>query len=362
MIMETTLRDSFLQLVRLGIGTSKDSFISNSVDWSQLKTLADEQGLSAIILDALNTGASNLTNLMPLQFKLEWIGEVMQNYEQRYKKYEKAIGTLADFYGQHGFKMMVLKGYVCSLNWPKPDHRPCGDIDTWNFGKQKEADFLIKKELGITIDEGHHIHTVFEWQGFTVENHYDLVNTYRHKNNVELNNLFKKLAVDDSNTISIDGHNVYCASVQFNALFLISHALAHFAASEINLRQILDWAFFVNRHHREIDWDWLIMQVERFHMKSFFDNVNAICVEDLGFNKDIFHLSLLSPICKERVLDDIIYPRYTGGAPKSFLRRLVWKWRRWKGNSWKRALCYQESNWSSFCSSFISHLAKPSTI
>lgn len=36
--------------------------------------------------------------------------------------------------------MMVLKGYGLSLNYLKPSHRPCGDIDIWLFGKQKEAD------------------------------------------------------------------------------------------------------------------------------------------------------------------------------------------------------------------------------
>ena len=89
------------------------------MDWKQLKYLADEQGLSAVILDGidkLNTKLSKSTNTLPLQMKLEWIGEVLQNYEQRYTAYEKAISSLAGFYNQHGFKMMVLKGYACSLD------------------------------------------------------------------------------------------------------------------------------------------------------------------------------------------------------------------------------------------------------
>lgn len=83
--------------------------------------------------------------------RLQWKGEVMQNYEVRYQEYEKAISSLAGFYNQHGFKMMVLKGYACSLDWPNPKHRPCGDIDIWQFGKQAEADRLITRELGVKI-------------------------------------------------------------------------------------------------------------------------------------------------------------------------------------------------------------------
>ena len=88
--MTTNQHESFLQLVRLGIGTSKGVTISKDIDWEKLKTLSDAQGLSAVILDGidkLNTNLSNSTNSLTLQMKLEWIGEVLQNYEQRYAAY-----------------------------------------------------------------------------------------------------------------------------------------------------------------------------------------------------------------------------------------------------------------------------------
>ena len=52
--MLTNIQKSFLQLVRLGIGTSKDAKISNDVNWVALKAIADRHGLSAIVLDGLN--------------------------------------------------------------------------------------------------------------------------------------------------------------------------------------------------------------------------------------------------------------------------------------------------------------------
>lgn len=78
---------------------------------------------------------------------------------------------------------MVLKGYACSIDWPKPEHRPCGDIDIWLFGKQKEADAALAAspkfhDSSFKIDSSHHHHTVFDWCSFSVENHYDFVNVY----------------------------------------------------------------------------------------------------------------------------------------------------------------------------------------
>lgn len=46
---------------------------------------------------------------------LEWIGEVLQGYEYRYELYKCVIAEMANFYNSHGYKMMVLKGYACSL-------------------------------------------------------------------------------------------------------------------------------------------------------------------------------------------------------------------------------------------------------
>ena len=53
------------------------------------------------------------------------------------------MAELTAFYNSHGFKMMLLKGYACGLDWPKPEHRPTVDIDIWFLGQQKEADVVL---------------------------------------------------------------------------------------------------------------------------------------------------------------------------------------------------------------------------
>ena len=118
-----------LTLVRLGIGHPASN-LSESADLAMVKELAAKHGLSAVVLDGLNEVRSKREDVRSnsLQEKIllaEWIGEVHQFYEQRYEQYFQAISNLAKFYNSHGFKMMVLKGYACSLDWPKPKHRPC---------------------------------------------------------------------------------------------------------------------------------------------------------------------------------------------------------------------------------------------
>lgn len=360
------MKDYFLSLIKLGIGNASNVKISEIIDWSSIEELATKHGLKAIVIDSVEK--LRIDERPSKMMILQWVGEVLQNYEQRYGLYLKSISEIARWYNTHGFKMMVLKGYACSLDWPVPKHRPCGDIDIWLFGKQKEADAMMAKELGLKVDSSQHHHTVFNWRDFSVENHYDFVNVYARKSGAELEKIFKELGRDDTRWVEMpdtstgSATKVYLPSPNLNALFLIRHMVSHFAAAEITLRQVLDWAFFVEKHTREVDWDWLLPLLEQYHMKEFFNCINAICVEDLGFSATIFPSAQFSPSLKDKMLADIIEPEFTAEEPKDFVRRMAYKYRRWQGNAWKQRLCYNESRWSLFWTGIWAKLLKSASI
>ena len=355
-----------LELVRLGIG-HRGNITSNQIDWQKIYDLAIQQGLLGVVIDGIERLPNN--QRPPQELLLEWIGEVLQSYEYRYDAYKNTIAEMAGFYNSHGYKMMVLKGYACSLNWPKPEHRPCGDIDIWQFGKQKEADALLESSKfqdsgfkSVKIDRSHHHHTVFDWGEFTVENHYDFNNVHHHKSSAELEKIFKELGKDDSHYSDVNGERVYIPSPNLHALFLLKHAMTDFAAFYVTLRQLLDWAFFVEKHTNEIDWKWLNEVMEQYHMKEFYNCINAICVGELGFEAYLFNGVQFNPALKEKVLEDILDPKYPREEPKNLILRLVFKCRRWKGNAWKHEFCYKESLLSGFWSGVKNHLLKPKTI
>lgn len=212
------------------------------------------------------------------------------------------------------------------------------------------------------MDTTHQHHTVFEWGGFIVENHYDFLNVYAHKSSRELEKVFKELGKDDSHSIEVNGEKVYLPSPNLHALFLMRHLVSHFAAAEINLRQVLDWAFFVEKHTEEINWEWFVDVLDKYHMKDFYNCINAICVGDLGFDVKIFPQVQFDPSLKDKILADIIEPAFGASEPKRLFKRLVYKYRRWKGNAWKQRLCYDESRWSAFWNGMVNHILKPRSI
>ncbi len=392
----TDIQKIFLQLVRLGIGHTETTDITEKVDWEAVLALAERQGLSAVVADGIECLPKEVRPPKPVMLQL--IGSVLQNYEYRHNLYRGAIGELAGFYNSHGFKMMVLKGYACAMDWPKPEHRPSGDIDIWLFGQQKEADAVMAntdftnctdegspkgsksdkhlsqnssriRELEniVTIDSSHHHHTVFYWRDFMVENHYDFINVHARRSNARLEKIFKELGADDTHFVDLYGERVYLPSANLHGLFLIRHAVAHFAAAEITMRQVLDWAFFVEKHGNEIDWPWLMGVLEEFGLKRFFDVLNVICVEDLGFTfggLKAFGLRLtgVDKELKARVLGDILEPEFNEEQPKCLLPRVWFRYRRWQANGWKQRLCYNESRWNAFWSGVWNHLLKPSSI
>ena len=142
----------------------------------------------------------------------------------------------------------------------------------------------------------------------------------------------------------------------------MKHSMTDFAAFFVTLRQVLDWAFFVKAHTKEIDWDWLISVMEQYHMLDFFNTINAICVEDLGFEENIFPQVQCSQSLKEKVLADILAPAFTRSSPQRLIPRLLYMFRRWKGNAWKHKMCYNETLWSAFWSGIWNHLLKPKSI
>ena len=84
-------REALLALVQLGIG-HLSTYSFKHVEWKKVQTLANEHGLSAVVLDGIGALPDSIRPSKIIL--LNWIGDVLQSYEQRYISYEKAICSL----------------------------------------------------------------------------------------------------------------------------------------------------------------------------------------------------------------------------------------------------------------------------
>lgn len=350
------------ELIRYGLGVTNRCHIDKNTNWEELYEIALKHGVAAIALDGANRCFENGYDAgLDFQTKMEWIGLVTQ-MEQQYQQYEKHLKEMATFYKEHGIKMMVLKGYGLSRNYPIPSHRPCGDVDIYLFGEQERADQLIRNELGIEVDKSHHHHTVFEFHGETVENHYDFLNVHVRPSNKrieaklkELTNLNLDLDVNDNP----QADNIYFPSVEFNAIYLLRHCAAHFASTEMTVRQALDWGFFMEKYHEKINWDKYITYLKQEGMYRFYNLLGLFCMKHLGFDASIFH-GLVSDKLFDRFSNEILESEFKDRENGNLLWSLWVKPRRWWHNRWKNRLCYKENAWEEFAYGLWAKVLKPS--
>lgn len=351
---------SLLYLLQLGLsGKIKESVIDikYDIDWYTVYTLALRQGVSAILLDAIGLLPSETRPPKPVL--MQWICQATM-MELMYAKHRERIVELADFYKQNGIRMLLLKGYGCSLCYPKPEHRPTGDLDVYLFGKQEEADILVEKQLGIKVHREYHKHSTFNYSGVEVENHAKFIDDVSHKSNIRFEQiLMSVLEKEECLPSPID--NVLLPSSTFNALFLLRHTGEHFASNEITLRHVLDVGTFFQQYHSQIDWALVFKVYKEERMLRFFNAIATICVEYLGIDAACFasddkrYAYQKDTALADRVLCDIfekkdVLPMSTAGIDTigKKLKYAIDKSCRWWRNHWKYQLVYNENLVASF--------------
>ena len=372
-----------LNLIKIALGKSTKCTLPNTLEWNILFDMSMKQCVPSVVLDGLNKSLAS----EPCQDdkgigkmdKLKWLSMVL-NMERQYTIHESVIAELAAFYQRAGYQMMLLKGYGLSKYWPISNHRPTGDIDIYLIylnpeGKGKSrpawecADKLITEKLGIQIDNSHHHHSVFTYKGIMVENHYDFVNVHSHRSNRWIENEFKTLALTRNEEYIFDnGAKLLFPSPLLNCLFVARHNAIHFAAEHLNLRQLLDWALFVEKRHKDIDWDYFWTIVKKMGMEKFVLCMAFIAIRQLAFEKDVFHIpdeNMHFQKCEhdliDKVLDNILHPTDEANDGKG-IAYVINRYKLWKSNLWKHRIVYSDSVFSTFCAQIKSHLMKPATI
>lgn len=269
-------KDALLQLVRLGIGTSKDAKISKDIDWESVEALAKQQGLFAVLFDGIEQLPSSLRP--PLTTWLRWIGAV-QLEEARYNHQWNEASKMAQLFLQNGIRTYVLKGEVVAECYPKPEHRISADFDCLLLPDVGEDDVWEKgnqliENAGYKVGRGFYKNSSFDLPGLMVENHRFMV---PFRGNKTLRRLEKYLQSEMRSHKPLPSDFFHQTSlcrppVMVSALFLIEHAYSHFLHDGLNWRYVLDWVMFSRKHKADIDWPVFDAQVDEFGFRKFYDS------------------------------------------------------------------------------------------
>lgn len=339
-------------LLRLGLDTStiekenlSDFIMLPAEKWAILGDLARSQGVLGFVLDGIDKLESTrfgLTRELQVNQKLEWIGEVLQ-IEQKNERQITVMNALAEKWNQNKIRVMVMKGQANGLLYPIPCHRSPGDIDCYLFENYAMGNEVARNN-GAIVDEGWYKHSQISYRGEMFENHKFFVHTREGKRS----KLLQRELLEALNVEKWDSFPDSCIClppVQWNAMFLTYHACSHFITEGLRLKQLLDWAMFLQKEQDSVDWEKFYAFCDSHHLRRFADAITAICVQYLGIQIMNPAITIGSPYA-DKILnsalydDDYIYSAGEGRwGGRWHLVKSLFNYR------WKYEEIYQQSVW-----------------
>ncbi|MBQ8704146.1 MAG: nucleotidyltransferase family protein [Bacteroidales bacterium] len=341
-------------LLRLGLGTGtveKEDISAlltfSEQQWEELKETACFQGVLGIVLDGIDQMPQK-SYVLPKQLRLQWIGEVLQNYEAGNMQQLLVIDSVQREWAKAGIRMMVMKGQAMGTYYPNPKHRSPGDIDCYLFEDYAKGNEMAKA-FADKVDEGWYKHSQISVGGQIIENHQYFVHTRDGKRSKALNQVLVDALSGSAVEIGESLGGALLPPPMFNALFLTYHAMTHFLEEGLKMKQVLDWAMFLHHDADKVDWGEFYRLCDRFHMRRFADVMTDVVVRYLGVDVTQIlqktQITTTSPYT-EKVLhstlydQDYVFSSGEGGWKNRWhIVRNLWKYR------WKYEEIYQTSVW-----------------
>ena len=310
-------------------------------DWDKVLTLAAEQGVLPVITPLLIdlTFDEEASRMM----LVEW-WSIAQSNQQDYKLRKNIMREMASMFAKEGVDILFMKGGTLAQLYPEPTWRVFSDIDYYLFGKSEQG-IAILKQHGIENSAYYHHHTQASLNGVLLENHYDFVERVNHHCDIILDDALKALVEKEGRSVKAsflgdDITNAYVMTPTMNAIFLMRHMSAHFVAETIPLRMLYEWALFLKRHAKDVDW----RLVTELYDKSGKTAFAGIVQELLRKRLDVCYADCPVYPVKEgavdRVWESVIFPPEANPYKKKSLRYYLYETKVFVNNRWKHAIVY----------------------
>lgn len=325
-----------LKLVRIAMGWEDDFSLPKDVDWKEVLSLAQEQGVNAIAVDGLELWMKHEPQLLSSpkdkQILLESIG-LLQMVEVNNLHQLSALMKLSDILSAKGIPFMIMKGFACAQYYPNPKHRPCGDIDIYPGPLFDESNQALK-DAGVGVDPYYYRHSASYIDGVMIENHRVLGDLRGPRKQTSLFEEWLKREANRSLQIGtpakVMGQEISgCVfpTTSFNLLFLPWHISIHFAFERVTLRHLLDWALYIIQNGKDINVE-LCSEAKKYFSYGYRSIVTILT------NLSVRYLNIpLQNIPVDIVNDAIAFDE--GLADKVFNNMFTGKRRERNTNIWK---------------------------
>lgn len=239
----------FLTLLKNALWNPEKKLKIPYAEFSPLMKIAEQQTVLGLILDGI--GGFNEPDA-PKDGLLQYIG-IVESTKQDNKLINKEVSSFAEACRRNGIDCIVVKGQLIAQHYPQPELRMPGDID-----------FLIKEDYSICRGKVERMMDVslpeklaekeiaFNRGDYIYELHESLVD-FGNQKNVQYWNGIMEEVWNTPFYEKINDVDVRTLPPTVNAAYLFIHLFFHFIRGGIGLRQLCDWAVYLNHYKDEID-------------------------------------------------------------------------------------------------------------
>ena len=270
-------------------------------DWRSLYEACGRHCLTAVGYSVLSDSLQSDAGLR--EVKLTW-ALACRRIAARHHRRMKLIAHIGRALRASGIDAVVFKGIVLGECYRSGDHRECGDLDIYTGRDIERATEAIVAAGGI-FEERTIKNTHIRFEGFPVENHVYTTDARGRRSNRELELRLRGMLEDVASRRELPEVEMSAPPEMFTALHMMRHTLHHYIWEGITVRNLLDWALFLDANGSRIDWPEFYRVCEKHRMRRFADAMNhisvnvfgaGICCDVIGFEPEL----------GERILCDVM--------------------------------------------------------
>lgn len=249
----TLVEQAVLYLCRKSLKTLKgesDIFDFSKLgakDWDEVIKECSIQSVSLMCFDATD----EYKDYVPKELYSAWFEKSALGLVKNFNVLN-AQNQLVSLLDNNKLDYIILKGFASASYYPDFEKRAFGDVDFLISPNQQERVERVLLEAGYTKSSDEHIcHRVFRKPKSNLEMHFEVAGIPNGQPGEIFREYFKNATEKYTVNINPNFHNPL---PEIHAVVLLLHTIHHMLGEGIGLRQLCDWACFVNKTYKEDFW------------------------------------------------------------------------------------------------------------
>ena len=280
--------DEFFALLIFSLWNKETDIVISEKNMATIMQLAKCQSVIGLIADAIisNDIPIGRDNVMTL---LSYLNAVKRNN----RNVDEGLTELCSLLKNNSIGYFVFKGQTMAHLYGKQNIRCAGDVDFYCAEKDRGRLLeLLKNDVSFN-DEVSFKHLSYKKDAVDFELHFKLANFSVKRHQEFWDSLIEaEIKNKKCDNISINDIDVSTLSPTTNAVYLFIHIYHHFMKEGIGLRQLCDWAIFLNHYRNDINRDKVEEILNKLGYMKAYCAFGSILLDKLGLEKDSFPFSI----------------------------------------------------------------------